>query len=322
MSWVVEQSENTSAVEVSGDTITCRSTNGYGSPINVLFKDPADHNGQYFWQVDVTELGEPGGTSVGLTTDKGFKDGWGLKAMKYLGNLSDGGCLLVQAFGDQIKQGDKVGILLQLTDSEMKMYLFHNEQPLGLAFHFQSPYPKPLYPGKNCSCSTFVLIRDSFWITVVSFNSNGKVKLSRSQQIPTALNRSAPQYQGVEGDWKIVTYAQHPECAGVEMEIKQQEGSQDTYHLYARVINNLNCRVQHDSSSNEWTASHVMSTMMGGSSADMQKEAAVSKVISGIQRLDAQGQNQLLLQTNNGEQVRLERFGKAAPSAVTENIFN
>ena len=148
MSWVVEQSDNTSAVNVNGDTITCTSTNGYGSPINVLYKDAADKDGQYFWEFDVKEADEQGGVSVGLTTDQGFQGGWALKAMKYLGNLSDGGCLLVQSFGDSINQGDKVGVLLQLTDAEMKMYLFHNNRPLGLAFHFQSPYPKPLYPGK------------------------------------------------------------------------------------------------------------------------------------------------------------------------------
>jgi hypothetical protein len=150
MSWVVEQSESTSAVKVNGDTITCTTDGYYGSPINVMYKDLADRNGQYFWQLEFKELDAEGGgsASVGLTTEKGFQDGWGLKAMKYLGNLSDGSSLLVQQFGDNIKQNDKVGILLQLTDSELKMYLFHNERPLGLAFHIQSPYPKPLFPGK------------------------------------------------------------------------------------------------------------------------------------------------------------------------------
>ena len=150
MSWVVEQSENTSAVNVNGDTITCTSDSGYGSPINVLYKDPASGNGQYFWQVELPALDSQGGgsVSVGLTTDQGFRAGWGLKGMKYLGNLSDGSALLVQAFGERIKQNDKVGLLLQLTDADLKFYIFLNDKPLGLAFHVQSPYPKPLYPGK------------------------------------------------------------------------------------------------------------------------------------------------------------------------------
>jgi hypothetical protein len=145
MSWVVEQSENTSAINVHGDTITC-TKDGCGSPINVMYKDPADRNGQYFWQLEFKDLNDS--TSVGLTTDKGFQAGWGLKAMNYLGNLSDGGSLLVQAFGEPIKGNDKVGLLLQLSDADSKIYIFHNDKPLGLAFHVASPYPKPLYPGK------------------------------------------------------------------------------------------------------------------------------------------------------------------------------
>jgi hypothetical protein len=149
MSWVVEQSENTSAVKIDGDTITC-TTEDYNSPINVMYKDPAERNGQYFWQIEFKELDtqDGGSASVGLTTDKGFQDGWRLKALEYLGNLSDGCNLLLEAFGDRIKQNDKVGVLLQLTDADLKMYIFHNDRPLGLAFHLQSPYSKPLYPGK------------------------------------------------------------------------------------------------------------------------------------------------------------------------------
>lgn len=63
------------------------------------------------------------------------------------GNLSDGSALLVSQFGDSIKQGDKVGILLRLSNADLKMFLFHNDRPLGLAFHVNAPYPKPLYPG-------------------------------------------------------------------------------------------------------------------------------------------------------------------------------
>ncbi len=148
MSWVVEQSENTSAVNVNDNTVTCTSNGSSGSPINVLYKDPADKNGQYFWEVEF-QGSELESASVGLTTDQAFKAGWELKAMKYLGNLSDGSALLVSSFGEQIKQNDKVGLLLQLTDKDLKLYIFHNDKPLGLAFHVQSPYPKSLYPGKN-----------------------------------------------------------------------------------------------------------------------------------------------------------------------------
>jgi hypothetical protein len=319
MSWVVEESENTSAVNVNGDTIKCTQAGYYGSPINVVYKDPADKNGQYFWQIQFQELDSQssGSVSVGLTTDQGFRAGWGLRAMKYLGNLSDGSALLVQAFGDQIKNNDKVGLLLQLTDAELKVYIFHNDRPLGLAFHVQSPYPKPLYPGKFLSC---LIVKFYLYFLVVSFNSNGKAKISRSQQIPTSLNRTSLQFTGVEGAWKITNYSQHPECVGVEFEIKKE--NQNNYRLHTHVVNGLNCTLTYNPSNNHWTPSHVLSTMMMGPPAAMAKENVISTLISGIQRLDAQGDQQLVLQTNNGEQVRLQRFEVPGPQPVTQNIFS
>ncbi|CAF1440667.1 unnamed protein product [Rotaria sordida] len=301
MSWVVEQSENTPAVHVNGDTITCTHNGFFGSPINVMYKDPASQNGEYFWQVEFPEVQEAGGVSVGLTTENSFKSGWGLTAMKYLGNLSDGSALLVSAFGNQIKQNDKIGILLQLTNEDLKMYIFHNERPLGLAFHISSPYPKPLYP-------------------VVSFNSNGKVKISRLQQIPKSLERTSAEFTGVNGHWKIIDYPPHPECIGCKFEIKHE--NQNTYHLHARVVNSMNCSLQHDSTSNQWKSSPVVSTMMMGPPEDMKKEGLIGNLISDIQRLEVPDQQHLIIRTNNGIQAQLERFTVPAPAAVTQNIFN
>ncbi len=319
MSWVVEQSENTSAVNVNGDTITCTSNSGYGSPINVLYKDPANKNGQYFWQVEFQGLDSQssGSGSVGLTTDQAFKAGWGLKAMKYLGNLSDGSGLLVQAFGDRIKQNDKVGLLLELTDADLKLYIYHNDQPLGLAFHVQSPYPKPLYPGKF---QRNLIVKFSCYFLVVSFNSNGTVKISRSQQIPSTLNRGSGQFTGIEGHWKIAKNPQNPESVGVEFEIKKQ--NQNSYRLHSRVVNNLNCTLEYNPSNNQVKVSPIMSTLMAGPPEQMKKENVVNQLISGIQSLEVQGEQNLIVQTNNGQQVQLERFVVAAPSPVTHNIFN
>ncbi|CAF3493612.1 unnamed protein product [Rotaria sp. Silwood1] len=301
MSWVVEQSENTSAVHVNGDTITCTQDEYYGSPINVMYKDPANQNGQYFWQVEFQQVQENGGMSVGLTTDDGFKSGWGLKAMKYLGNLSDGGALLVSAFGDQIKQNDKVGILLQLTNADLKMYIFHNERPLGLAFHIPSPYPKPLYP-------------------VVSFNSNGKAKISRAQQIPTSLERSSLQFTGADGNWKIIDYPPHPECVGCKFEIKSE--NPNMYRLHAHVVNSMNCCLEYDPENNQWKSSPLMTTLMMGPPEAMEKEQLVSNLISNIKGLEVQDQQHLVIRTNNGKEARLERYTVPAPGPVTQNIFN
>ncbi|CAF4176557.1 unnamed protein product, partial [Rotaria magnacalcarata] len=83
------------------------------------------------------------------------------------------------------------------------MYIFHNEKPLGLAFHVQAPYPKPLFP-------------------VVSFNANGKVKIYRSQEMPMSLERSSLEFTGINGNWKIIDYPQHRECVGYQFEIANE----------------------------------------------------------------------------------------------------
>jgi hypothetical protein len=157
---------------------------------------------------------------------------------------------------------------------------------------------------------------------VVSFNSNGKVTISRSQQVPSSLNRAGLQFSGVEGGWKITDYPQHPECVGCEFEIKRQDNNENAYRLHTRVINNLNTSLEYNPSTKQWKSSHGASTLMAGPPELMQKETVVNSLISGIQKLEVQGDQQLLLKTNNGEQVRLERFTKGAPSPVTQNIFN
>lgn len=87
MSWIVEESENASAVHVNGDTVTCTKDGLYDSPINVMYNEPASHNGRYFWELKFTESAtETSSLGVGLTTKQGFQRGYMMKAMEYLGN--------------------------------------------------------------------------------------------------------------------------------------------------------------------------------------------------------------------------------------------
>ncbi len=155
---------------------------------------------------------------------------------------------------------------------------------------------------------------------MVSFNANGQVKITRSQQIPTSLNRGSTQFTGIEGHWKITNYSQHPDCAGVQFEIKKQ--TPNTYQLHSHVVNNLSCTLEHNPSNNQWKVSPVMSTRMAGPPEMMNKERSINQLISGIQNFDVQGDQQLIVQTNDGQQVRLERFAVVGPEPVTQNIFS
>ena len=147
------------------------------------------------------------------------------------------------------------------------------------------------------------------------------MKIARSQTIPTSLDRSATQFSGVEGHWKIAEYSQHPECLGSQIEIEHADRGEHVYSIHGHVVNHLNCTVEHDPRTNQWKASPVMSTMMAGPAELMNKEKLISDLLSHIQRLELQGAEHLIVHTNANERVRLDRFAAATPAAVTQNIF-
>ncbi|CAF3974616.1 unnamed protein product [Rotaria sp. Silwood1] len=84
MSWIIEQSDDaSSAITTQGNTVTCQKEDFYGSPINVLWKDPAEKSGLYYWQIDFLQLDTQGSVGVGLTTQDHFKVGYAIKFMEY-----------------------------------------------------------------------------------------------------------------------------------------------------------------------------------------------------------------------------------------------
>ncbi len=155
---------------------------------------------------------------------------------------------------------------------------------------------------------------------VVSFSANGKVRIFRSERMPSSLSRTPLEFAGLEGTWKIVDCSAHPECIGCEMEIYRQDPT--TYSLHAHVVNVLNCTLKRNPATNEWKSSSFISTLMAGPPEQMNKEHLVCELISSIQSLEIQNDEQLLIETNDGGKVHLARFIKAAPSSVTNNIFN
>jgi hypothetical protein len=144
----------------------------------------------------------------------------------------------------------------------------------------------------------------------------------RSRDIPTVLNRAAIEFHGVEGQWRIVDYRQHPECTGCQFEIKRTDRGQHTYSFHTRVVNNLAWHLEYDQNSHTWKASQGISTMMSGPPAEMRKETIVNTFMLEIERLDVDEQGHLIMRINQDEQIRLERFTGSTPGTVTENIFN
>ncbi|RWS04466.1 hypothetical protein B4U79_16410 [Dinothrombium tinctorium] len=87
-------------------------------------------------------------------------------------------------FGQSIRGNDKVGLLLDLKQNSLKMYVFHNDYPLGLAFNYTGDYPKPLFPA-------------------LSFFSKGNVTIKLHDSIPTKLESESPTFGEYDGSYLI-----------------------------------------------------------------------------------------------------------------------
>ena len=53
----------------------------------------------------------------------------------------------MEEFGEGIEDGDRIGFILNTGEQELKVYIVHNDRPLGLALVKKAPYASELYPA-------------------------------------------------------------------------------------------------------------------------------------------------------------------------------
>jgi len=157
--WLLNQ-EKKSDFETNGNKVTFKYEPNQFNYFNAMYLGIcANERGKkYYWEFSCTE-GRP---SIGVTKKDAFADGYKISGCFFNGNLSDGSCLLVGEFGDSIKNGDKIGLILDLEETELKIYIVQNDRPLGLAFVHSAPYANELHP-------------------VVSFSSPGSVEINEKE---------------------------------------------------------------------------------------------------------------------------------------------
>ncbi|CAF2688701.1 unnamed protein product [Rotaria sp. Silwood2] len=112
----------------------------------------------------------------------------------------------------------------------------------------------------------------------------------------------------LEGDWRIVSYPQHPKYVNCKIEIRGHGLDPNVFKLHMHVVNDLTCILQHNSTTNQWEISEFFSTEIHGSPRDIHKEHVFRKLFSILQNLEVQDEQQLIITTYDGEQVRLERL--------------
>ena len=98
-------------------------------------------NQKQYWEFECSNT-----CTVGVAKRDAFADGYGIKGAFFNGNLMDGSSLLVHEFGVSTGAKDKIGLILDAAEKELKIYLIQNGRPLGLAYQQEAPYAKAIHP--------------------------------------------------------------------------------------------------------------------------------------------------------------------------------
>lgn len=245
--WVDEGTGKTAS---DGAVVECVGDSKGSDKINAMWRGSdfpeGVTEGEHYWSLDII-AGD--GLWFGLTTEQKFGAGWKCKGVMYGCNTSNGGALVHQQFGQPVKEGDVIGVYVQVQQvpaRTVSVRFFHNERPLGEAFRFLQPAPTPLFP-------------------VVGFNKGGQKASIAKAQPPSELERASQSFVAPEGHY-CLKGCTGPDGAALEfpggatMQVRRRG---DGYQLSIKAGNTLNTVVQPDTAAGGgWKGGPVMSTMM------------------------------------------------------------
>mmetsp|Transcript_32047 Transcript_32047/g.90907 ORF Transcript_32047/g.90907 Transcript_32047/m.90907 type:complete len:304 (-) Transcript_32047:290-1201(-) len=231
-----------------GNVVECVNEAKGDSKCNAMWKgdDPDGVTaGEHYW---VFKVMSGSGTWVGITTEAKFGPGYKCKGAMYggPGNTSDGGGLVQGQFGEDVKEGDELGVLLSVgstPDRTLSVFFFHNGRPLGEAFRIAQPDPAPLFP-------------------VVGFKTSPeKVAITKCVP-PEHRERALPKFEGLEGHFSLrsCVAADGKELTFPDVSI-QVHAQGSGYSLSVKAGNVLGGMVS-PTSEGGWKGGPVRSTMM------------------------------------------------------------
>mmetsp|Transcript_2632 Transcript_2632/g.6909 ORF Transcript_2632/g.6909 Transcript_2632/m.6909 type:complete len:302 (-) Transcript_2632:353-1258(-) len=298
--WIDDGSGGTAG---EGDTVTCVGEAKGSSKFNAMWKEEGGGAtaGEHFWQLKVL-AGD--GLWVGLSSEAKFGSGWRCKGAMYggPGNTSDGGGLITGAFGEPVKAGDELGLLLSIDPSgATAVSFFHNGRPLGEAFRFEQASAVPLFP-------------------VVGFGrASERASITRADP-PAARERATAEYTGREGHFELQSCTlggRTVQPAGATMEVKPAPPG---YQLLINAGNLLRGRAAPASSGGGWQGGPMMSTMMMTPPESMEVAGALTTIVeqlSDFRETDTLG---VALVSAEGE-AEFRRVREPMPAVCTRNIF-
>lgn len=234
-------------------------------------------SGKHYWKIHFQTLED--GAGVGITSKDHFKKGYACKGLKYLGNLSDGGSLLVANFGPAPKAGDIFGILVVFDYDRLKVYIDLNGTSLGLAFNIPASTFKSIFP-------------------FISFRRSGSATCTKQIEIPNTTNRTPGSFAGIEGDWRLTSLQEN----GISLNLKTSPTSKikreeaNKYSWFIKVVNNISTLLSVEEGN--WKTSCTSSTKMLGSPDMMKFERTILKLLEGLNHINLEGNGHLSVKSD------------------------
>lgn len=273
--WITDGS---SGFTVNGNVVTHIDDQGVDNVFNAMWQEgDGVSSGKHYWKIHFQTLED--GAGVGLTSKDHFKEGYACKAIKYLGNLSNSGGLLVGNFGPRPNVGDVIGILAVFEDDRLKVYIDVNEKSLGLAFNVPASTFKTIFP-------------------IVSFHKSGSATCTKQPETPNITGRASTTFTGIEGDWRLTNFQEN----GVILDLpcsptsKIAKKETDKYSWHVKVVNGI--RTSLSKEDGNWKTSGAFSTQMLGPPESMKVEHSVNRLIGEVKIIEIDGSGNLSVKSD------------------------
>jgi len=269
--------DGSSGFTINGNIVSYVDNEGCDNVFNCIWQEgDGVSSGKHYWKIHFHTL--ENGAGVGLTSKDHFKQGYACKAIKYLGNLSNGGGLLVGNFGPSPTAEDTIGILAVFEVDRLKVYIDVNGKSLGLAFDVPASTFKSIFP-------------------IVSFHKSGSATCTKEIDIPNNTDRAHTTFVGIDGDWRLTSFQENGVTLALQSsptcKIKKLEGNKYSWHT--KVCNNLGTTLLRDDGN--WKTTGTRSTKMLGPPELMKLENLVSSLIEGVRSVEVEANESLSIKS-------------------------
>ncbi|RWS11936.1 hypothetical protein B4U79_17494 [Dinothrombium tinctorium] len=278
---------------------------GYEHVINPTncYYSTAIHDGTHYFEFTF----EKGDGFVGFTTKDHFAHGYRIRGLFYGGTLSDGSRRL-GAFSRRVHEGDTVGLRIDLTSENVKVFVYLNGRSLGLAFDVNRGNITDLYPA-------------------IHTDEDAVVEIRKSDNYPTVTEYQPQVFSGIEGDFAfqeavddgktVSTDVWKHFVLSVRKKPKFSNSTVQVYGLHFGVINSINGFLIRNEAGH-YEVQNVESTLIGTYGEASKAEGFVLKLIGGIEDVVVTGDD-LQIKSQGNTRLNLKRFTKPAPKTVKTN---